>query len=72
MSNVVSIINGQPIIPKPEIPNDLFTLGDSFTSNDGVRVHIMDSRWNKDRLEYLYSAHGVKVWAAADRFGRVS
>lgn len=66
MGQVVSIINGQPIIPQP------FTVGDSFNSNDGVRVHVMDSRWNGDKLEYLYSAHGVKVWAAAEKFGRVS
>ncbi len=64
MDNIYSILNGKPITP-PD-----FQVGDSPTSEDGVKFHIMDSRWEKGNLEFLYCAHGIRTWASANAFRR--
>ena len=50
--------------------SDLFAVGDSFTSADGVRVHVMAEREVDNGKQYLYTSHGVSVWASDTAFRR--
>lgn len=52
--------------------SNAWNVGDSFTSNDGVKIHIMDARWEQGKRQLLYCAHGVKVWAGEELFRRVN
>lgn len=83
MGEVISILSRQPIIQgayitsasKPDhairdITNDSWRVGESFTTNDGVRVHVMEARWEYGVRQLLYCAHGTKVWASENLFRR--
>ena len=48
----------------------VFQVGDTFTSQDGVKVHVMGERYTAKGRELLYCAHGVKMWDRETRFWR--
>lgn len=52
-------------------PPNLFKVGDTFTSGDGVRVHVVEERMTENGRQFLYCAHGTKMWAADDKFRRI-
>jgi hypothetical protein len=49
-----------------------FRVGESFTSADGVRVHVMDERFRDGIRELLLQGGGARMWAAESRFMRVA
>ncbi|MDE2233867.1 MAG: hypothetical protein KGJ90_07240 [Patescibacteria group bacterium] len=56
---------------RKSVRSDCFKVGESFTSGDGVRVHVIDERITEQGRQLLYSAHGTKIWASEEKFKRV-
>lgn len=63
MNNVVQFPQKIPV-PVP------FNVGDSFTTEDGVRVHVMDERQTDRGRQLLLKAMGTAIWAADTAFVR--
>jgi hypothetical protein len=49
-----------------------FSVGDTFTTQDGIRVHVLQERQTEDGRQFLYAGGGLRVWAADTRFVRAS
>lgn len=54
------------------VRSDCFKVGDSFTSEDGIRVHVMAERQTDCGRQFLYKGAGTAVWASDTAFRRKS
>ena len=52
--------------------SDCFAVGDSFTTEDGVRVHVAAERQTEYGRQFLYMGGGIATWAADTAFRRQS
>lgn len=53
-----------------ETSKKYFRVGDTFTTEDGLKVHIMAERDTDKGRQFLYSSHGMRVWESDDKFVR--
>lgn len=66
------VVNRAREIRDERLSKDAWQVGDTFTSNDGVKIHVMDARWEQGKRQLLYCSHGMKVWAGEELFRRVN
>lgn len=66
----MSTVTNFPTKQRPFAPY-IFNIGDSFTTEDGVRVHVMGARETDKGRQLLYSGGGTRIWAAETAFVRV-